>query len=66
MPSRSFYSFETSEFDIGPHRERSSLLKHYQKEEERGGNPLTTKKSKSKLNKHSSRELNGKDLEYFF
>lgn len=66
MPFRSFYSFETSEFDVGPYRERSSFLQHYQKEEEGGGDPLTAKKSMSKLNKHSSRELNGKGLEYFF
>ncbi|TWW59694.1 TBC1 domain family member 24-like [Takifugu flavidus] len=59
--SRSFYSYEASESDDGPHHERSSLLQHYQKEREGGGgsDPLTSKKSKHKQSKHSSRELRG-------
>lgn len=61
---RSFYSFETSEFDEGPHQERSSLLQNSQKEKEEGGgsDPLTSKKSKHKQSKHSLKELSGKNF----
>lgn len=61
MFPRSFYSFESSEFDDGPHQERTSLLQHYQKEGG-GSDPLTSKKSKHKQSKHSSRELSGKNF----
>lgn len=64
MLPRSFYSFETSESDDGPHQERSSLLQYYQRENEGGGcsDPLISKKSKHKQSKHSSRELSGKNF----
>lgn len=61
MLPRSFYSFETSESDDGPHQERSSLLQYFQKEKE-GSDPVTSKKSKHKQSKHSSRELSGKNF----
>lgn len=61
MLPRSFYSFEASESDDGPHQERSSLLQHFQKEKE-GSDPVTSKKSKHKQSKHSSRELSGKNF----
>lgn len=62
MFPRSFYSFETSESDVGQRRERSSFSQQFQKEKEGGGghDPLTSRKSKPKLNKTSSRELSGK------
>ncbi|GAA6229726.1 TBC1 domain family member 24-like [Lates japonicus] len=74
--SRSFYSYETSElysdYDVGnfdmasPLRQREESLHQHQvtkkENRERGGAglPVTSKKTKSKLNKSSpSRELNG-------
>ncbi|XP_078136344.1 TBC1 domain family member 24-like [Sander vitreus] len=74
--SRSFYSIETSELDLdfdvenftrsSPLRQRASSLHQYQgnKKEKKEGNVagvrITSKKSKSKPNKHSStREPNG-------
>lgn len=69
-PSRSFYSFETSELhsgsDVDPVRETTNSIHQYQlmKKEMREGDGacvrLTLKKSKSKSSKH--RDLNGKIL----
>lgn len=69
-PSRSFYSFETSELhsgsDVAPVRETIKSIHQYQlmKKEKKEGDGacvrLTSKNSKSKLNKH--RDLNGKIL----
>lgn len=61
MLPRSFYSFETSESDVGPQKE-SSFSQQFPKEKERGGgnDPLTSTKSKPKLSKTSSREMSGK------
>lgn len=68
MIPRSFYSFETSESNVGAQSESSSFFQQYQKEKEGGGgsNPLTHKKSKSKPSKHSSKELSGKNVIGFF
>lgn len=61
MLPRSFYSFETSEFDVKPQTARFDFVQQFAKEKEKGGGNdlLTSKKSKPKPSKTSSREMSG-------